>query len=176
MSKYRSGDCLASLAKAGPTLAGLYKKYDKGYGTSFMAVAKETITWIYVWWGFMKIFESCSGQYLFSVQNPWKEVFKNKGDMNPYEIGQEARRRAAKAGSLTLTHMQKKAGDASYVAADATKVDVEEFAGADFGGAASDGIDASSVWKDATAVAEDEEDEEDEDFGAESEADNDDDL
>lgn len=40
------------------------------------------------------------------MQNPWKEIFKSSGNFNPWPIGVEARRYAAKNGTLGPTHMQ----------------------------------------------------------------------
>jgi len=104
--KARKGDCQAAMTAVAPSFIGEFGNYNGGVGTSFTKVLKLTVTQLMNWWAVLNTVVICVGQYNFSVQNPWLDVFKSKGTLHPYEMGVEARRRAAANGTLTNTYMQ----------------------------------------------------------------------
>jgi hypothetical protein len=106
--------------------------FDKAFSPSVGGMLYKVPMWIFHIWAVMKIVATCTGQYQFSSQNPWRQVFASKGEMNPYVIGEEARRRMAKNNSLSKdnNYMQETA---------AAKKDIPV-----------DSVDAEDVWKGAS--------------------------
>jgi len=116
MAKHRKGDCMSSMLSLAPSISGYFGVYDKPYSPSVKKFLYDVPMWILHLWASMKITAVCVGQYNFSVQNPWREVFASKGEMNPYVIGEEARKRKAEASNLNYhaNYMQAQAAKDTY--------------------------------------------------------------
>jgi hypothetical protein len=132
LSKNRKGDCMSSMLSFAPSFGGYAGNFDKAWSPSVSKMLYDVPMWIFHVWGMMKIVATCTGQYAFSVQNPWRDVFMSKGEMNPYVIGEEARRRMAANGTLA------KGGNFMQAQVEAEK-DIKEGE-----------VDATDVWKGAS--------------------------
>ena len=101
LAKNRKGDCMSAMLSFVPSFSGYAGVWDKSYSPSVSKMLYDVPMWIFHVWGIMKMVAVCTGQYAFSVQNPWREVFATKGEMNPYVIGEEARKRMAAKNILS---------------------------------------------------------------------------
>jgi hypothetical protein len=137
ISKNRKGDCMSSILSFVPSFSGYAGVWDKPYKPSVKKMFYDLPMWFFHVWAVMKIAANCSGQYQFSVQNPWQQVFASKGEMNPYVIGEEARKRAAANVNLNKdnNYMQEQASSEKDIHTEAKP-------------------DAHKVWKGASADVE----------------------
>ena len=103
--KARSGDCFSKVAAFGVGIAGIGKYWDYKFGAGAKGVIVFVSTLGFEVFGIFNIIGTCIKQYNFSVQNPWREVFRAGGDLDPYAIGTEARRQAARKANLKKTNM-----------------------------------------------------------------------
>merc|ERR1719469_1354024 len=103
--KSRSGDCFSKLAAFGIGIAGIGKYWDYLFGAGAKGIIIFVSTFGFEAFGIFNLTATCIKQYNFSTENPWRAVFESAGHLDPYAIGSEARRQAAKKRNLKKTNI-----------------------------------------------------------------------